>query len=263
MSHNDIVYAVDSAVATIRFNRPDTRNAFGDTTRDQLLDLLEQASSDKQVRCIVITGTGRAFAAGGDVRSMQVQQENNDPSIVASRIVVANKVVRLLRDVAKPVIAAINGAAAGGGMNLALACDIRYASSSAFFSESFVKIGVVPDWGGHYFLTRLVGASQAMELMMLGERIDANTALRLGIVNAIYADDIFEQEVMKKARAFAAAPQGVIETVKRGVNAATNGTLDDTLEFELNAQREIFLSDDAREGINAFIDKRAPQFRSK
>ncbi len=260
MSNNDIVYTVAEGVATLRFNRPETRNAFGDNTRDRLLELLHDASADDKVRCIVITGTGRSFAAGGDLLSMQAQQNNNDSSVVASRIVTANKVVQFMRSLDKPVIAAINGAAAGGGMNLALACDIRYASSSAIFSESFVRIGLAPDWGGHYFLTRLVGASQAMELMMLGSRIDAATALRLGLVNEVFADDDFESAMMTKARAIAAAPPAVIATIKRGVIAATTGTLDETLEFEFRAQQAVFLSDDAREGINAFIEKRTPRF---
>lgn len=260
MSEADILYTVDAGVATITFNRPDTRNAFGDTTRDELLELLRDAATDERVRCIVITGEGKAFAAGGDIRSMHAQQENDDVSVLDSRLAVVTDIVHFMRALDKPVVAAVNGAAAGGGMNLALACDIRYASASAVFSESFVKIGVIPDWGGHYLLTRLVGASQAMELMMLGERIDAATALRLGIVNAVFPDASFRTDVAARARALAAGPQAALAAIKHGILAAETGTLEDTLVYEREQQLRLFLSDDAREGMRAFIDKRAPGF---
>ena len=263
MPEPDILYSVEHGVGTITFNRPDTRNAFGDTTRDDLLDLLQQAAADERVRCVVITGQGKAFAAGGDINSMQAQQADNDASVIDARIAVANEVVRCIRALDKPVIAAVNGAAAGGGMNLALACDIRYAAGSAVFAESFVKIGLIPDWGGHYLLTRIVGTSQAMELMMLGERIDAPTALRLGLVNAVFPDDSFRDDVSAKARALAAGPSAALATIKRGIVASTTGTLDDTLAFERSQQAKLFLTDDAREGIRAFVEKRAPVFGDK
>jgi len=263
MSEPELLYAVEHRVATITFNRPEVRNAFGDSTREALLELLHKAAADNSVHCIVITGKGKAFAAGGDIKSMQAQQADNDVSTITTRIRVANDIVRFIRVIDKPVIAAINGAAAGGGMNLALACDIRYASANAVFSESFVKIGVVPDWGGHYSLTRLVGTSRAMELMMLGERIDADTALRLGLVNAVYPDDTFRDHVMEKAHAFAAGPREALAVIKRGVLAGASASLDETLQFEQAAQAQIFLSDDAREGINAFLEKRSPVFGRK
>lgn len=263
MPEPDILYTVETGVATITFNRPDTRNAFGDTTRDELFELLREAAADARVGCIVITGAGKAFAAGGDIRGMHAQQQDNDVSVLDSRLAVVDEVVRFMRALPKPIVAAVNGAAAGGGMNLALACDIRYASASAVFAESFVKIGLIPDWGGHYLLTRLVGTSQAMELMMLGERIDAATALRLGIVNAVFADAAFRSEVAERARALAAGPPAALAAIKRGVLAAETGTLEDTLAFEREQQVKLFLSDDAREGMRAFIDKRAPVFNDK
>lgn len=260
MPEADILYAVEHAVATITFNRPERRNAFGDATRDELLGLLREAAADEHVGCIVITGQGKAFAAGGDIHSMRAQQVNDDASVIDARIAVANEVVRCIRALAKPVIAAVNGAAAGGGMNLALACDIRYAAEAAVFSESFVKIGLIPDWGGHYLLTRIVGTSQALELMMLGERIDAATALRLGIVNAVFPDASFRADVAARARALAAGPREALAAIKRGVLGSETGTLEDALAFERAEQVKLFLSDDAREGMRAFIDKRAPVF---
>jgi len=263
MAAPDMLYTVDHGVATLTFNRPEVRNAFGDTTRDVLFDLLQRAAADDAARCIVITGEGEAFSAGGDIRSMHAQQSDDDVSVIEARLDVAASIVRFIRDLDIPVIAAINGAAAGGGMNLALACDIRYASSSAVFCESFVKIGLIPDWGGHYLLTRLVGPSQAMELLMLGDRIDAATALRLGLVNAVFPETSFRAEVTAKARAFAAGPGKALATIKRGVIASLDGTLEETLVFERTAQASLFLSDDAREGIAAFIEKRAPIFGPK
>ena len=161
------------------------------------------------------------------------------------------------------IVGAVLGAAAGGGRRRALAGDIRDQGASAVFAESFVKIGLIPDWGGHYLLTRLVGASQAMELMMLGDRIDAETALRLGLVNAVFSDDSFRERVIEKAIALAAVPREAIALIKHGVIDGSTGSLDQTLAYEMDAQRKVFLSEDAREGINAFLEKRAPVFGQK
>jgi 2-(1,2-epoxy-1,2-dihydrophenyl)acetyl-CoA isomerase len=236
------------------------RNAFGEATRDHLLGSLQQAGSDPEVHCVVITGVGDSFAAGGDIKSMAALQEHNDTEVVASRIRVAGAIVQLIQSMPKPVIAAINGAAAGGAMNLALACDLRYAADTAVFAQSFVRIGLVPDWGGHYLLTRIVGTGRALELMMLGERIDAATALRLGIVNAVYPAAAFREQVHTRARALAQGPCAAIAAIKRGVYLGARAPLAEILAFEEAAQAELFLSDDAREGMRAFIEKRAPEF---
>ncbi|MGH8598966.1 MAG: enoyl-CoA hydratase-related protein, partial [Gammaproteobacteria bacterium] len=163
----------------------------------------------------------------------------------------------------KPVIAAVNGAAAGAGINLALACDIRYASPRAKFSESFIKIGLVPDWGGHYLLTQLIGTGRAMELLMTGERIDAEEALRLGIVNRIYPHDTLLNEVQQRARSLAIGPGDALTAIKRGVYLGATRSLAETLEYEMTVQRAAFLSDDAREGMRAFIEKCPARFGVK
>ena len=260
MVDDEILYAVANRIATITFNRPEVRNAFGDSTRDKLLLLLEQAEADNEVHCVVLTGAGKSFAAGGDVKGMQDLQLAEDTQVLVKRILVAARVIKLMRRMTTPVIAAVNGPAAGGAMNLALACDIRYASDSAFFAESFVKIGLVPDWGGHYFLTRIVGTSRAMELMMLGERIQAADALRLGLVNEVFPTATFHEHVRARALSLAAGPRDAIATIKRGVYSGATGSLSDTLNFEEAAQKEAFLSADAREGVAAFVQKRAPKF---
>jgi len=260
VTSDEVLYSSAERVATIAFNRPDVRNAFGETTRDRLETLLNQSEDDDDVGCVVITGVGDAFAAGGDVKSMGALQAKNDSTVLTARMQTAARVVQLIRAMTKPVVAAINGPAAGGAMNLALACDIRYAAQNAIFAESFVKIGLVPDWGGHYFLTRIVGTSMAMELLMLGERIDAAEALRLGIVNNVFPADTFREEVRKRAVKLAAGPRQAIAAIKQGVYVGAEESLGETLAFEERKQSQMFLSDDAREGIAAFVEKRAPKF---
>jgi 2-(1,2-epoxy-1,2-dihydrophenyl)acetyl-CoA isomerase len=196
MSQSQILYEITDRVGMLTLNRPEVMNAFGGTMREDLLQMLRQAEADKNVRCVVITGAGRAFCAGGDIASMAEMQAKNEASVIPQRMKVGGQVVSLIRSMAKPVIAAVNGAAAGAGVNLALACDMRFAAQSAHFSESFVKIALVPDWGGTYLLTQLVGTAKAMELMMSGNRIDAAEALRIGIVNRVIPDDTFREDVV-------------------------------------------------------------------
>ena len=260
MKNEEILYSVAGKIATITFNRPEARNAFGDTTRDRLEVLLSTAESDSEVRCVIITGAGSAFAAGGDVKGMGDLQAGQDTEVLAQRMQVAARVVLFIRAMETPVIAAINGAEAGGALNLALACDIRYASERAIFSQSFVKIGLVPDWGGHYLLTQAVGTGRAMELMMLGEAIDAMAALRLGIVNEVFPAVTFREQVLLRAQKLAAGPREALAAIKQGVYSGCSNSLADVLAFEEATQIKAFLSDDAREGVRAFIEKRAPIF---
>ena len=260
MSPTHILYEITDRVAVVTLNRPEVMNAFGGTMREDLLQMLQQAEADKRVRCIVITGAGKAFCAGGDIASMAEMQAKNDASIIPQRMKVGGQVVNLIRSMSKPVIAAVNGAAAGAGVNLALACDMRFAAQSARFSESFVKIALVPDWGGTYLLTQLVGTAKAMELMMSGDRIDAAEALRLGILNRVCPDNTFRDEVMTFARQLANGPASTLAHIKRATYVGATGTLSDALQCEAQAQELVFLSDDAREGMRAFLEKRAPKF---
>lgn len=253
-------YAVAAHVATLTLDRPGAMNAFGGRMREELLQHLEHAVADATVRCIVITGAGRAFCAGGDIASMAALQESGDRDEIAARMRVAARVVTLIRAAPKPVIAAVNGAAAGAGMNLALACDMRYAAASAVFAESFIRIGLVPDWGGHHLLTRLVGTARALELMLSGERIDATEAARLGLVNHVVPDDAFAAFVQERAAALARAPAAAVAAIKQGVQRAVDGSLADTLAWEMETQRALFLGADAREGMRAFLARRTPRF---
>jgi 2-(1,2-epoxy-1,2-dihydrophenyl)acetyl-CoA isomerase len=241
-------------------NRPEALNAFGGTMREDLLATLRRAEADEQVRCIVITGSGKAFCAGGDIPGMAALQAEGDVATISHRMDVGAEVVTMLRSLPKPVIAAVNGAAAGAGINLALACDIRLAANSARFAESFVRIGLVPDWGGTYLLTRLVGTAKAMELMMTGDRIGAADAARLNIVNHVFPDESFCDEVRAFALRLARGPAETLAHIKRATYTAAEGTLADALNAEKAAQEALFLSTNAREGINAFLDKREPKF---
>ncbi len=260
VSQPQVLYEVAERVGVITLNRPEALNAFGGTMREDLLALLRRAEADNHVRCIVITGAGKAFCAGGDIAGMTDLQAKGDVVTISQRMQIAAEIVTMLRSLPKPVIAAVNGAAAGAGMNLSLACDIRLAASSARFAQSFVRIGLVPDWGGTYLLTRLVGTAKAMELMMTGDRIDAAEAARLGIVNHVFPDECFRDEVMALAQRLARGPAETLAHIKRATYAAAAGTLSEALDTEKAAQEALFLSENAREGMRAFLGKREPQF---
>ncbi len=260
MSQPWVLYDVMDGVGLITLNRPDVMNAFGGTMREGLLQHLRQVEAEKAVRCVVITGAGNAFCAGGDIASMLELQARNDTAVITERMCIGAEIVNLIRAMPKPVIAAVNGAAAGAGMNLALACDMRFAAEGARFSESFVKIGLVPDWGGTFLLTRLVGTAKALELMMTGDRIDAATALRIGLLNRVIPDNVFREEVMGFARRLALGPARTLAHIKRAAYIGATGALSDALATEEHAQVDVFLAADAREGMRAFIEKRTPTF---
>ena len=260
MSDQQVLYTRANRVATITLNRPQVMNALGGTMREDVFDYLRAAEQDATVGVVVITGAGEAFCAGGDIAAMVELQARDDVAPIGDRIALAGAVIEFMRGMGKPVIAAVNGMAAGGGMNLALACDIRYGSEHARFSQSFVKIGLVPDWGGHYLLTRLVGTSHAMELMMTGERIDAEQACRLGIINQVFAAASFMDDVRARAQRLAEGPAAALAAIKRGVYLGAEATLTATLAYEQQTQTRLFLAADAREGMRAFLDKRKPRF---
>lgn len=260
MSASQILFVVTEGVGTVTLNRPEAMNAFGGTMREDLLELLRLAREDRRVRCVVITGAGKAFCAGGDIASMAELQAQNDTSVIEQRMRIGAEVVTLIRAMPKPVIAAINGAAAGAGLNLALACDMRLAAESARFAASFVKIGLVPDWGGTHLLARLVGAPKAMELMMTGERFDAAEALRLRLVNRVIPDPQFIAEVRCFARQLASGPVEALSEIKQATYRGVSSSLSDALAAEAEAQARLFLGPDAREGMRAFLEKREPKF---
>src|SRR6266571_1604074 len=255
-----IKVAEDSGIVTITLNRPERLNAFVGHMRRDLAEALEEAGSDPHVRVVIITGAGFAFCAGGDVHFMAELVQRNEAEEFARLLGAARRVILAIRQMTKPVIASINGAAAGAGFNLALACDLRIAASTATFSQSFVKLGFHPDWGGTYFLPRMITSNLACELFFLGETITAQYAFRLGLLNRIVDPEDLEAETLKLAKRLREAPAVSIAAAKHAVYATEHDTLEQMLQYEVEAQMRCFDSEDGREGVRAFLEKRPPRF---
>jgi enoyl-CoA hydratase/carnithine racemase len=264
MTYKCLLYAIEDGVATLTLNRPERLNALGDTLRDDLHHAMIRASGDPDIRVIVLTGAGKGFCSGGDVKAMNEAKENRAERPLLDRIApLRDRVLLAMRDAPQPIIAAVNGAAAGAGMNIALGCDIRLASTAARFGETFVKRGLHVDWGGTYFLPRLVGMAKACELIFTGEMIDAAEALRLGLVSAVYPPEALMPAVRDLARKIAAGPPIAIRLAKRALYHGEGADLRSALEFETFAQNVCSETEDAKEGIRAFVEKRAPAFRGR
>jgi enoyl-CoA hydratase/carnithine racemase len=239
-------------------------NALGDTLREDLLDAFTRTAADPGVRVMIVTGAGRAFCAGGDVKAMNEAKETGRERSLLDKIAPSrDRTLLAMRDAPQPIIAAINGAAAGAGMNLALGCDLRLASSAAKFSQAFVKRGLHPDWGGTYFLPRVVGMAKAAELIFTGELIDAQEALRLGIVSKVVAPEELMSTVYQLARRIAAGPPVAIRLAKRSLYDNAERDLKSSLERETFSQNIASETEDAREGIRAFVEKRDPKFQGR
>src|SRR6185295_4849231 len=230
MSEELIKIAEDAGIVTITLHRPERLNALIDHMRRDLAEALEEAGSDPDVRVIVLTGAGRAFCAGGDVNFMAELVERNDSEEFARLLGAARRVVLAIRQMTKPVIASIDGPASGAGFNLALACDLRLASSTSTFSQSFVKLGFHPDWGGTYFLPRLVPSNIACELFFLGDTIDAQEALRLGLVNRVVSPEELVTETEKLAQRLRDGAGVSIAAAKHAVYASEHDTLEKMLQ---------------------------------
>jgi enoyl-CoA hydratase/carnithine racemase len=243
------------AVATITLNRPDKLNALIGTMREDLLEALRAAEHDPGTRVVVITGAGRAFCAGGDVEFMNGLQQNGDLAAFRALLDAGQEVVLQIASMAKPVIASVNGIAAGAGCNLALACDYRIASDAAKFSESFVRIGLHPDWGGTWLLPRLVGRSRALELCTTGRIVDAAEALAIGMTDQVVAAADLVAETAQFARVWAAASPVAIAGIKRALEASEGNDLRSQLELEAQHQMECFQSEEAKARIGAFVRK--------
>jgi len=247
-------------ILTITLNRPDRLNAFIGHMRRDLAEALEHAGSDRNVRVVIITGAGRAFCAGGDVTFMAELMKRRDAEEFSRIMGAGRRVILAIRQMTKPVIASINGPASGAGFNLALACDLRIASSDATFSQSFAKVGLHPDWGGSYFLPRLVTPNKACEMFFLGDSIDAEEAARLGLVNQVVAPEELETTTMQLAERLRAAPPIALAAAKHAVYMSQAAELEEMLRYETEVQLRCFDSDDGHEGVQAFLEKREPKF---
>jgi len=264
MTYECLIHEVKDGIATLTLNRPERLNALGGTLRDDLHDAITRSAADPDVRVMIVTGAGKGFCAGGDVKAMNEAKESQRERPLLEKIAPGrDRTLLAMRDAPQPIIAAVNGAAAGAGMNLALGCDIRLASTAAKFSQAFVKRGLHPDWGGTYFLPRIVGMAKACELIFTGAVIDAAEALRLGIVSQVLEPEELLPAAQALARAIAAGPPIAIRLAKRGLYRNAESDLRTALEYETFAQNTCFETEDAREGIRAFVEKRAPVFRGR
>ena len=259
MAYETINYEKVQGLATITLNRPQSLNAFVPQMNQEVLDALKDGERDKTVRCLMITGAGRAFCAGQDLKGRTPEQKG---SLGASLREKYNPMIRQIRQMEKIVVAAVNGVAAGAGCNLALACDLRVASEEAKFIQSFVRVGLAPDSGGSFILPRLVGVSKAMEMLLLGDTIDAQEALRIGLVARVFSAPEFAHAAREVAERIAAAPRG-IGLIKRAVNHANLPSLESDLEYEAHLQEIAGRSSDYDEGVRAFLEKRAPVFTGR
>jgi 2-(1,2-epoxy-1,2-dihydrophenyl)acetyl-CoA isomerase len=251
-----IIVEQDGGVMTITLNRPDVLNAVNDQMARELHDALRQAARDSAVRCLVVTGAGRGFCSGQDLRGRGA----GDLSYRAHLRATYNPIILLLRTVEKPVIAAVNGVAAGAGMSLALSADIRIASEKASFIEVFARVGLVPDSGSTYLLTRLVGLGKALELCYMADPVDAPEALRLGLVNRVVPHEELMPAATGLAGRLAAGPTKAYGLTKRALNYGLSAPLDASLEYEAHLQEIAGRSADHREGVAAFLEKRAPKY---
>lgn len=261
MAFETVLYDEADGVATITFNRPEVMNATNDTFYRELAGLIGSIAKNDAIGCVILTGVGRGFCAGADVKSM-----NPDMELLARRKRhrwILSDILRPLIALEKPVIAAINGAAVGAGFNLALAADIVIASEAAIFSQIFTRLGLVPDLGGLYLLTRVVGLNKAKELCFTAKKVSAAEGLKLGFVNHVVPPDALMIEARKLAVEIAAGPPTALAMIKTLLNKSSNSTLEQMLEYESFAQTVAYTTPEHLEGVKAFREKRAPQFRAK
>ncbi|ARD47973.1 enoyl-CoA hydratase [Sporosarcina sp. P37] len=248
---------VENGVCTVTLNRPEIKNALVQEMRDELMEFFSVVGSDDDVKTIVLTGKESVFSAGGDLKALQ----NLNSTQVRNRLKTSQGLIRSILNLEKPVIAVVNGVATGAGFSLAVACDIIYAAKSAVFIQGFIKIGVVPDMGSLYFLPRLIGRHRAMEMMLLGEKVQAEQMQKLGVVNAVHEDDSVLDEALITARKLAASPRLAMGLTKRLTNSSVLSDIEDTFELEAFAQGMCFESDDFKEGVQSFFEKRKPVFK--
>jgi 2-(1,2-epoxy-1,2-dihydrophenyl)acetyl-CoA isomerase len=256
---NDIVYELADGIVTIALNRPQTLNALTNQALTELAAALTLAADDPACRVLIFTGRGRGFCAGQDLKEHQVQYGAIDIGEHIARYY--NPLALKLYHFPKPTIAMVNGVAAGAGMSLALACDFRIASQAARFSQAFSDLGLVPDSGSSYFLPRLVGVARALEMAMLGDVMDAATALQWGLVHRLVEAEMLEKETMNWARRLAEGPPLALSMIKESIHRGIDHNLSESLEWERGLQSAAARTYDHQEGVHAFLNKRTPEFR--
>lgn len=258
-----LIEAIQDGIAALVLNRPDKLNALNKELSTALNEALARIADDESVHVVVLSGAGRAFCSGGDLGAIGRGRERNETAELGPILRSGMQAVLKMRLMPQPVIAAVNGAAAGAGMNIALAADIRIAADVATFGQNFSRVGLFPDYGGTYFLPQLVGPSVAAEMFYTGEMIDAQTALRLGIVSRVVRAAELETEVKTLAQKIAQGPPIAIRAVKKILYGSHEKELVKALDHEVDLQMKCFHSEDCSEGIRAFFEKRRPKFQGK
>lgn len=264
MNYEDVSLERLGATARVTIDRPDRLNAMTTRTSDELVDAFVTLGGDPEVRCIVLTGEGRGFSAGQDLTEFQAEYEaGRERDIEGHLRATYNRLVLQIVETPKPVIAEINGVAAGAGLSLAVACDLRVASDAARFTLAFVKIGLIPDSGATWGLARTIGYTRALELAITGDLIDAERALEIGLVHRVVAAEALRDEVEALASELASLPTRAIAETKRLFRDAQDGSLAEALNREAMAQGEMGRTHDHLEGVSAFLEKREPKFEGR
>ncbi len=263
MTYESIEFAVDQAVATLRLNRPQALNSFTTAMHGEVRDALTQAAEDKAIRAVLITGNGRGFCAGQDLNDRSISPGGELPDLGESVEKNYNPLIRLITEMEKPVLCAVNGVAAGAGANIAFACDIVIAARSASFIESFSKLGLVPDSGGTWILPRLVGMARAKGLAMLGSKVKAEQAEAWGMIWQCVDDEDLMPTAMALAAEMASQPTRGFAFTKKAFALSATHTLEQQLNVERDLMRTAGKSYDYQEGVRAFLEKRSPQFKGE
>jgi 2-(1,2-epoxy-1,2-dihydrophenyl)acetyl-CoA isomerase len=255
-----LLYDQHEGVATISLNRPDVYNALNDEITYELQDALKVVTKDDSVRVVVLTGKGKAFCSGQDLKAVSGEQKRSFMDSLHKRY---NPIIKAMRNLPKPIVCRLNGVAAGAGCSLALACDVIIAAEEASLIEVFVNIGLVPDSGSSYFLPRLVGMAKAFELCSMGTKVKAAEALEMGLINKVVPANDLDSAVEQYTNYYATAPTKSIGLIKKMLNKSTSASLDEMLEYEAYTQEIAGSSQDYKEGVAAFLEKRKPSFAGK
>lgn len=253
-----ILFEIKNSVAYITLNRPEKFNAFNREMALRMQSYLDECASVQDIRCVYLTGAGKAFCAGQDISELVGENKIELKQILSEHY---NPIVKRIRNLAKPVVAAVNGVAAGAGANIALCCDVVVAAESASFLQAFSKIGLIPDSGGTFTLPRLVGWQKASALMMMGDKISAAEAERMGMLYKVYADVVFEEESKKTASTLSQMPTKGLAYTKHALNHSFHNNWEQQLLLEDDYQQKAALTHDYNEGITAFLEKRLPDFK--
>jgi len=257
MEYKNLLFGIEDGTATITFNRPKALNAMNSETMKELLDAVTYCKNEDGVKVIILTGSGeKAFVAGADISEMQ----NLRPKEALAFMELGNETLRLIETLPKPSIAAVNGFALGGGTEISMACDMRFASETARFGQPEILIGLIPGWGGTQRLSRLVGMGRAKELIMSGEQIDAKRAYEIGLVNRIFPLDQLLPETKKFAEKLARMPGFAIKMAEHAINFGYDLSLDSAIRLEMECCAQCFSTNDQKEGMKAFLEKRKPVF---